>query len=58
MTRRFNVAGPCRPDWHYMIPAERRLPQARPLVEDNAYFVAHAPRQTGKTTALRARPRT
>src|SRR5262245_36541203 len=37
-----------------MIPADRRLPQARGLVEDNAYFVVHAPRQTGKTTALRA----
>lgn len=37
-----------------MIPADRRLPQARGLVEENAYFVVHAPRQTGKTTALRA----
>ena len=27
MPRRFNTAGPCRPDWHYMIPAERRLPE-------------------------------
>lgn len=54
MTRRFNTAGPCRPDWHYMIPAERRLPEAPGLVEQGAYFVVHAPRQTGKTTALRA----
>ncbi|MGK4000390.1 ATP-binding protein [Sorangium sp. So ce1024] len=54
MARRFNTAGPCRPDWHYMIPAERRLPEAPGLVEQRAYFVVHAPRQTGKTTALRA----
>ncbi|EYF03475.1 ATP-binding protein [Chondromyces apiculatus] len=54
MKRRFNVAGPCRPDWHYMIPAERRLPEAPGLVEQRGYFVVHAPRQTGKTTALRA----
>lgn len=54
MARRFNTAGPCRPDLHYMIPAERRLPEAPALVEQGAYFVVHAPRQTGKTTALRA----
>lgn len=54
MARTFNTAGPCRPDLHYMIPAERRLPQAWGLVEEGAYFVVHAPRQTGKTTALRA----
>src|SRR5262249_20864381 len=54
MRRRFNIAGPCRPDWHYMIPAERRLPEAPGLVEQMGYFVVHAPRQTGKTTALRA----
>ncbi len=54
MKRRFNVAGPCRPDWHYMIPAERRIPEAPALVEQSGYFVVHAPRQTGKTTALRA----
>jgi len=54
VTRRFNVAGPCRPDWHYMIPAERRLPEAPGLVDQHGFFVVHAPRQTGKTTALRA----
>jgi hypothetical protein len=54
MPRRFNTTGPCRPDWHYMIPAERRLPEAQGLVEQAGYFVVHAPRQTGKTTALRA----
>jgi hypothetical protein len=37
-----------------MIPAERRLPEAPGLVEQGGYFVVHAPRQTGKTTALRA----
>jgi len=37
-----------------MIPALRRLPEAPGLVEQEGYFVVHAPRQTGKTTALRA----
>ncbi|HEU4412390.1 MAG TPA: AAA family ATPase [Polyangiaceae bacterium] len=54
MKRRFNTAGPCIEAMHYMIPAERRLPEAAGLVEQMGYFVVHAPRQTGKTTALRA----
>ena len=36
-----------------MIPAERRLPEAPGLIDQLGYFVVHAPRQTGKTTALR-----
>jgi hypothetical protein len=50
--RKFNTAGPCNPDRHYMLPAMARLPQVRTLIEDQLYFVLHAPRQTGKTTAL------
>jgi hypothetical protein len=37
-----------------MIPPLRRLPEAPRLVDQLGYFVVHAPRQTGKTTALRA----
>jgi len=37
-----------------MIPALSRLPQAPGLVDQGGYFVVHAPRQTGKTTALSA----
>ena len=48
----FNTAGPCKPDIHYMLPAAARVPGARPLIEQQAYFVIHAPRQTGKTTAM------
>jgi hypothetical protein len=36
------------------VPPEARLPEARELIEQGAYFVVHAPRQTGKTTTLRA----
>jgi DNA polymerase III delta prime subunit len=50
----FNTTGPCDPRVHYMVPPEPRLPQARPLIERGQYFVVHAPRQTGKTTTLRA----
>ncbi|MEV0850623.1 AAA family ATPase [Streptomyces sp. NPDC049954] len=55
--RYFNTAGPCTPDRHYMLPAQGRLPQAREFVEEGQYFVVHAPRQTGKTTALAAMAR-
>lgn len=54
MGRFFNTAGPCRPEWHYMVPAAERLSEVPWLVDKLGYFVVHAPRQTGKTTALRA----
>lgn len=54
MLRYFNTAGPCRPDKHYMLPAEKRLPGVRAWIDREAYFVLHAPRQTGKTTSVRA----
>ncbi len=53
MARTFNTTGPCDPRFHYMVPPEQRLPEARTLVEQMGYFVVHAPRQTGKTTILR-----
>src|SRR5215475_5787494 len=37
-----------------MVPALGRLPEAPDLVAKMGYFVVHAPRQTGKTTVLRA----
>ncbi len=54
MARFFNTAGPCRPELHYMLPAERRLPELRGLIDRQLYFVVHAPRQTGKTTFFRS----
>jgi type II secretory pathway predicted ATPase ExeA len=52
MARFFNTAGPCRPEDHYMLPPERRLPGVRELMERKQYFVVHAPRQSGKTTIV------
>ena len=54
MEKFFNTAGPCIPAEHYMLPALDRLPEIRRLVAQRRYFVIHAPRQTGKTTALKA----
>ena len=52
MTRWFNTAGPCRLARHYMLSPIDRLPQVQRLVEQESYFVLHAPRQIGKTTAI------
>ena len=54
MEKLFNVAGPCFPNKHYMLPALDRMPVVRRLVAQETYFVIHAPRQTGKTTAVQA----
>ncbi len=54
MNKFFNVAGPCRPDIHYMVDPLPRLTGVRELIAGQHYFVIHAPRQTGKTTYLYA----
>ena len=54
MRKRFNIAGPCFPDEHYMLPAIDRLPGVVHIIEDRTYFVLHAARQSGKTTLLTA----
>ncbi|MEM9463229.1 MAG: AAA family ATPase [Myxococcota bacterium] len=48
----FNIAGPCVPEEHYMLPPQRRLPEVLTLIEEHRYFTMHAGRQTGKTTSL------
>ena len=52
--RFFNTAGPVRPDDHYAIsPLERvDVDELLNLIRAKQYFVLHAPRQTGKTSAL------
>ena len=54
MERFFNTAGPVRDDLHYLLPPLERLADADllSLVAQQKYFVLHAPRQTGKTSAL------
>jgi hypothetical protein len=54
MERYFNTAGPVRADLHYLLPPLARLnaDDLLLLIEQQKYFVLHAPRQTGKTSAL------
>ena len=54
--RDFNTAGPIRLTLHYHVPPLERidLTEVLALVRRERYFVLHAPRQTGKTSALLA----
>ena len=54
MERFFNIAGPCNPAKHYMLSATARLPDIVSLIRKEQYFVIHAQRQCGKTTAMLA----
>ncbi len=52
MKKYFNIAGPCHPDKHHMLPAQGRCKGLRQLIDQEQYFVIQAARQTGKTTLL------
>lgn len=54
MPRFFNTSGPNDPADHYTLSIGERLPGIRTLIDRKLYFVLHAPRQVGKTTALLA----
>ena len=52
----FNRAGPSMAGKHYLIDPLRRIDvdYIEELIEEESYFVLHAPRQTGKTSCLLA----
>ncbi len=52
--KRFNTAGLCFPEDHYMVDPLKRLDTVMDLIDQKMYFTIHAPRQTGKTTYLHA----
>ncbi|NEX17928.1 MAG: hypothetical protein C1943_15240 [Halochromatium sp.] len=54
--RFFNTEGPVRADLHYLLPPLTRwdLENVLALIEQQKYFLLHAPRQTGKTSCLLA----
>ncbi len=54
MSKFFNIAGPCIPEEHYLVPVLERLPQLPRLIATKQFFVIHAARQSGKTTLLNA----
>ncbi|MCI5190750.1 MAG: ATP-binding protein, partial [Candidatus Electrothrix sp. AS4_5] len=56
MPKYFNTTGPCFPRLHYMLPPKDRLIGASldRYIQNELYWVLHAPRQTGKTTFLQS----
>lgn len=51
--RFFNTEGPIIPHLHYYLPQRLNAQTIIALIDQQKYFVLHAPRQTGKTTAIR-----
>ncbi|MEM9850217.1 MAG: AAA-like domain-containing protein, partial [Bacteroidota bacterium] len=56
MEKFFNTEGPIKTDLHYYISSDERwnFSHVIGLIQQQKYFVLHAPRQTGKTSALLA----
>ena len=54
--RFFNTAGPIKQDIHYNVDPLKRidLNEMMDLIQQQKYFILHAPRQTGKTSCLLA----
>lgn len=50
--RFFNTAGPINPEKHYYVPHRLNETLVRQLIDQDKYFILHAPRQSGKTTAI------
>jgi hypothetical protein len=56
MEKFFNTSGPVKADKHYSLDPLTRVDwdEIKNLIDNERYFVLHAPRQTGKTSALLA----
>ncbi len=48
----FNTAGPINPEKHYFLSHRLNEEEIISLIEQEKYFILHAPRQSGKTTAI------
>src|SRR5258708_17351468 len=51
--RFFNTAGPVDPVEHYYVPHRFNELLLQQLIDEQKYYILHAPRQSGKTTAMR-----
>ncbi|MDR0940267.1 MAG: AAA-like domain-containing protein, partial [Mediterranea sp.] len=56
ISKYFNTAGPIKPESHYNVDPLSRfdLEEIETLIDQEKYFVLHAPRQTGKTSCMLA----
>ncbi len=48
----FTTAGPVKPKNHYYVADRLHEAEVLQLIEQQKYFILHAPRQSGKTTAI------
>ena len=48
----FNTAGPVNPEKHYYLNHRLNEQELRCLIDQEKYFILHAPRQSGKTTSI------
>jgi len=53
MKKFFNASGPCNAKKHYMVDIDSRIQKIHTLIDNERYFILHAPRQTGKTTCMK-----
>src|SRR5688500_3661973 len=51
--RFFNTAGPVDPERHYYVPHRLDEIELQQLIDQQKYFILHAPHQSGKTTTIR-----
>ncbi|HBY20517.1 MAG TPA: AAA family ATPase [Clostridiales bacterium] len=50
--KKFNIAGVCIPDEHYMVDTSDKIKQIEMMIEDGSYFTINRSRQFGKTTTI------
>ncbi len=50
--KKFCIAGAIKPNLHYFIPKRLNWKHLDSLIDDMHYFILHAPRQSGKTSAI------
>lgn len=50
--KKFNTAGLCVPQKHYMVDTSKKLDEMISLIEDEEYFTINRSRQYGKTTTM------
>ena len=50
--KKFNIAGMCISDEHYMVDISNKIKKIEMMIEDGAYFTINRSRQFGKTTTL------
>ncbi|OGO88609.1 MAG: hypothetical protein A2Y24_06155 [Clostridiales bacterium GWE2_32_10] len=50
--KKFNIAGVCIKEKHYMVDTTDKIKKIEMMIEDGAYFTINRSRQFGKTTTI------